>query len=1080
MTYVRTVILVILVFGCVIYSASALTPDDIRIFNSSKRWVVANGSDSANITLVMFNLSTGQPVNNSYVTFSVNDSLLGTVSSPSPIINGTSRTTFHTKIKSGTALITANISYYTNDSDPNSLKSMNLSLTQLIDHDIPAKIPSGGIILPPDGEERVGNYTPIGILIQDNHANPVDNRREVDEGREAEKVLFSVTGSPGAPNSTAYFMPGAVKNLTAEVNGTGWAMTTFRLDIRPGPNIIKIDPLTFVPDLKRTIFGVADGMPWFITSRISTSEGFERNYTLADGIQKFYILYKVEDEYHNGVQLKDILINTDIGENSIVTTNATGYIGIDYGPKSDMGDVYITARTAQNSSVWISDLVRFVNLTANDMIFTASPQSMASYDAKKSNATLQALVIDSEGNPIPTGERVKFTLSNIQGDIPNMTAQPSLRNETDSGKSVVWATTNDLGIATVYLKPCSFMDNESAQTFKVQATATCTVAAEWVNPNGTIIVRYIPFTFKNYPYLSVMTSVDQSKVNVSGTVNVTLTLKGDGFLLDPKPVDVMLVIDKSGSMESYQIYDEVTKKYISRMQAAKNSANNFTYLMNSTTDRIGLVAFDFESTSAPNQSLTNNFPGVRSKINALDPNGGATAMRSGIKRALDHMIANPNSDPRAIRAIIVMTDGNWNNGGSPLAVGKGYSFNSESYEERDLGVHDSYWNKGFTGWAKYFEEIDYRWYDGLGGNITGRFNNVPVVYEPAEYDAASGAFVGPIDIRNQSDVYYCTDGQFTNQNMSIYADNNGIKIYAISFAMNIPQEERDALTTLANSTGGFYRHAPTSQELTEIYAIIAGDLRKHAGVNTTSNVSFQNVVVKNVTVPGADTFDYQFINGISTFIERWKTGFSPTYQTTRNDTQNWTTHHSFNFNDIGTMDINDNWQVTFSLRVLREGDIHVFDPDSVITFDDGTKSLHIPDTVINAIANLRNESFDSGEFYEEGINVTQISSTRYEWTWNRTYTGEKPVQEYYFISLDGGYQWTLVGDTLLNAEEARNEVVGHFIYDIQNLLPHGADLSEVTVDFKLKAYAIDSASPRAPRGPQIVRLPTNVTYITLE
>jgi hypothetical protein len=315
--------------------------------------------------------------------------------------------------------------------------------------------------------------------------------------------------------------------------------------------------------------------------------------------------------------------------------------------------------------------------------------------------------------------------------------------------------------------------------------------------------------------------------------------------------------------------------------------------------------------------------------------------------------------------------------------------------------------------------------------------------------------------------------------MSIYADHNDIKIYTISFAQTIPQSERDALTILANSTGGFYRHAPTAQELTEVYGIIAGDLRKHAGVNTTSDVSFENVMVKNVTVPGADTFDYQYVDGISTCIKRWKTGFSPTINTTFNDTLNWISHHSFNFN-VGTIDINDNWQVTFRLQVLQEGDIHVFDPDSIITFDDGTKSLKIPDTVINAIANLRNESFESGEFYEEGINVTQISPTRYEWTWNRTYTGGMPVQEYYFISLDGGYQWTLVGETILDEEEARNDVIGHISYDIQNLLPHGADLAGVTVDFKIKAYAIDAASPRTPRGPQIVRLPTNLTYITLE
>jgi hypothetical protein len=1072
----RVALLVVLVCITLISSGAALIPN-ITFFDTSKEWVVANYSDTSKVMLQGYNGSTMQPLNGLQVMFSLNNTDYGTIQSNGTFLDGWCNGTFTTKWKSGTALITARIVYLANESDPGSLTTLNTTCIQLIDHDTPAKIPSGGIVLPQNGEATVGTSHEIGILILDAHNNPVDNRREISEMRpnEAEKVLFTVTGSPGFPASSACFMPGAVNNTTIMVNGTGWAMTTFKLDTVPGPNIIRIDPLTFVPDLKRTIDGIADGMPWYISSRIFTSDGFERDYVYADGIQKFYILYQIDDEFHNGVQLKNVTITTDLDENNTVITNATGAIGIDYGPKSDTGEISITATAVDNSSVTITDIVRFVNLTANELTFTATPQSMASYDAKPELSTLRGLVIDTEGNPV-ANEPVKFSISSIWYDETyNVTQQPTLRNATATNATIVWGITNELGYAEVFLKPCSFTFDEGAAGFDPSATGHAIVEAEWTGPNGTVR-RPLTFTFKNYPYLSVSTAVSASKVNVSGTVDVTLWLKGDGFQLTPKPVDAILVIDRSGSMGRNYV-DDGPGHLITRMAAVKTSARSFVGKMDSSTgDRLGLVSYSYEDNVVVNRALGSSYASINTSINGLNADGG-TGMREALRKAIVEMNLHRNPDPRAIHAIVLMTDGNWNNGGSPLAQGKGYEYST--WVTNNRAHHSSNTQNGFSSLATEFEDEDYRWYTGLGGTNVVHSGTSQVVVRPLGIDEDDGHQTYGRAYEPYSNVKYCSNGQLTNQNMSIYAQNNGIKIYAISFAQEIPQSERDALTILAESTGGFYRHAPTAQDLTDIYGIIAGDLRKHAGVNTTSNVSFDNVTVKNVTVPGAETFDYQYIDGISTFIKRWKTGSSPTVQMTINDTANWTTHHSFNFN-VGTIDVNDNWQVTLRLQVLKEGDIHVFDPDSVITFDDGTASLSIPDTVINAVSNLVNESFEYGEFYEENVTVTQLTPTTYEWSWNRLYTGSMPIQEYYFISLDGGYQWTLVGEDLLSAQEAIDQPIGTFRFDILNLLPHGSDTSGVTVDFRLKAFAIDAASPRTPRGPQIVRVPTNITYITLE
>ncbi len=92
--------------------------------------------------------------------------------------------------------------------------------------------------------------------------------------------------------------------------------------------------------------------------------------------------------------------------------------------------------------------------------------------------------------------------------------------------------------------------------------------------------------------------------------------------------------------------------------------------------------------------------------------------------------------------------------------------------------------------------------------ITG--NNVQVVRNPVTIDSSTGVSnQWLVHIGSLNNVPYCSDGQFTNQNMSVYAKANNIRLYTISFAQNVPASERTALTILANSTGGFYKHAPT-------------------------------------------------------------------------------------------------------------------------------------------------------------------------------------------------------------------------------------------------------------------------------
>lgn len=138
-----------------------------------------------------------------------------------------------------------------------------------------------------------------------------------------------------------------------------------------------------------------------------------------------------------------------------------------------------------------------------------------------------------------------------------------------------------------------------------------------------------------------------SPVSCGGTTQVTLTIDGQSPPPSQQPVDVMLVLDKSGSMSLG-----------GAMTALKNAANNFVNTMdnsdgaldgNITASRVGMVAFD--STASLKAALTHNAAAVKNQINLLSPFGG-TNIAAGISVGQNNLgIAPPK------KVMILMTDG---------------------------------------------------------------------------------------------------------------------------------------------------------------------------------------------------------------------------------------------------------------------------------------------------------------------------------------------------------------------------------------------------------------------------------------
>ncbi|MDD1698123.1 MAG: VWA domain-containing protein, partial [Methanoregula sp.] len=928
--------------------SAAHLPDDSTI-STSTDWVVANGADTATISVRALNATAGA-VKDALVLFTVDNLTYGGVNPLTDITDnsGRAKTTFKVNRTSGVANISARI---TSPDGYTVIKYIHVN----IDHDTPY---TATFAHPLSG--TVATDVPFNISITDRWGNAVDNRRG------AHTISLSIHGP--APDDCGFIVANTTQHsISSILDANGMAFLTIRLTTKVGPNNILMNAFGSIPDKLEWINADTTGIPYSIDQTFTPS-GSPPSVP-SDGVSKFTIIYTLWDRYGNPAGQQWVWVNTTIpSEEAQFQSNNLGQISITYGPKSSIGTVNITATTVGNSSVTISQEVEFLNTMATNMELTANPETMASRDVNPSiTSDITATVTDAMGNPVEN-ELVTFSLGEVgyPGGPYNVTSLPRLMSNS--------TLTDANGFATVQFIPGSFSTNSSNVSYSATATGIVPVTAIWNSSQKDLVV-----TWKNYPYLSVKTSVLPPTVGVNDTAEVSIALKGDGWALGPKPIDAILVIDRSGSMGANNVAPGVT-----RMQAAKTAARTFVSKMNPGTDRLGLVSYSYENDVILNAALGSSYTSVNTSINGLSSAGG-TAMREGFRKAIQEMVSKPK--PGAVRAVILMTDGNWNNGGSPLAIGKGYQDIAWVTTNRAIDVGGNRYH-GFSSLANQFEDEDYRWYSGMGGTIN-TLNNVQVVRNPVTIDSSTGVQTGARTYRTLDNVPYCSDGQFTNQNMSIYAKTNNIRLYTISFAQNVPVSERTALTVLANSTGGFYKHAPTQADLAIVYQEIAGDLKDEAGVNVTMMADYQNVNVTGVTFPGAQVFSYISHPIYSTKID-WQDGVT----NVTNQSADWDADRQLSFN-IGTIKVGQSWNATFRLKANQSGSIDIFGANSLISFNGGASTLTIPRTFLTVVPQLNATALGSKTLTLENLTVTEPGEikTNLPVKWNTSYSGNKTITE---------------------------------------------------------------------------------------
>ena len=531
--------------------------------------------------------------------------------------------------------------------------------SQNITADLPAKVTDSY-----PNTASVGAVTDITVQVMDQYGNPITSTMK--------KTMVNFTTTSGGNN--AFLIPDpsnvgneiTVKSLPVALNDSGFADVNFALTTHPGDNFILITPPNPLTATLIDIQGIPNLPPSSITQTV-IPDGNPPTLS-ADGKSKFTINYQLYDRYGNPSTYHTLSISTNAGEMMNISSNSEGNVTMTYGPKNTPGDYTITAIAVDDPTNTATQIVRFASEDPTNMILTASPQSMASSDQNnQSISTVMAKVTDTFGNPVQ-GQIVYFSIQGVDVGSFVQTSEPAIESGTSIINTIgseIPAVTDKDGYASVEFYPGAFTTDLNNPGYSAAAEGIAIIGARWSG-----FTRDINLSYKNYPYLSVSTFVNPKTVTMNGTVDVSILVKGDGYLLQPRPIDVLLATDRSGSMSS----DIPTR--ISQVQSASKT---FVAQLDYSKDQVGLVSFGNDA--SVDEHLSNSASAINNTIDSMIA-GGNTPTREALYQAINEI--NTNGRTGTIKAIILLTDGDYNAYGDPLARGLPSSEDPSQFNNLEL------------------------------------------------------------------------------------------------------------------------------------------------------------------------------------------------------------------------------------------------------------------------------------------------------------------------------------------------------------------------------------------------------------
>jgi len=1071
----------LLIFGLLLLIGPAIAADlsYSDISNSNSGWLIANDGTgiserTSTITVHVLEGPSSTNVANAHVEFSLSDASLGSLS-PSFADTGSdglATTTFTAGSVSGNVTITAVITY-----NNGTVSTHTLSTFQRIDHETPQFA-----YYDHASQVTAGSVTKVIITLADRYDNRIDNKNS----SEVHTLHLSGLGSgeSGFWDGSSY-----VPEIYLPTDAEGNVSVNVRVSTIIGYNTIGIAGIGNIPDKwPISIESIAAGDPVTITQVQPVPDSWP-----ADGEHTFNLYYSVMDSFGNPLDGTRLRIQSSTGESFFTNTSNGGIAYVSYGPKDVTGVYTITATSVTNFSIHCTDTgtvgycsqnIIYYSQAPVDMILTASPQTMVSLDVDSaSQSVVQARVVDVSGNPV-SNQTVIF--SNSSESYPGA-PDGKYNISAESYITATSAVTDSNGFATIAFIPGRF-PGIGEPGYNATSTGQKTVTATWTNKEGTITkTGTVTFTWKNYPYLTVITEVDKDKAKIGESLRLTITVTGNGAALMPKPIDVVIDMDRSGSML------ENSTALEDNMVVAKSAATVFASCLTQGRDRIGIVSYGDNSATG---GWVNLSPTWKSGYYGYYDWNKVYSYWYWVGRDSSSFHGNEKYECGT------NCDGSWDSPYDPTAPHQRYlnnHYNNGLNKYYGTGMSSIDLALGFNALSDVNTALN-----GMvpGGGTPTResiytaVNQFPA-YTPGRVRAiilqTDGEWNTGGNPEGGSGATSLGNGVGTGSVIT-YANNSKVALYVIG--LGVSSEQETELRRYAANDAGQYYSASDASQLPEIYKQIAGDLNQQAGGSTALNLD-----LGTITVNGSVVSSYEYLNytpipvggrslGLgeptdSTFVTMFHTNPDDStteyYRYTRDDSQNWTEASRVMDFSIGNMKLDDTWRTSMVFNLTKNGTLVLFGPDSgaQLSFTDSstgiTQSSALDSKTVSVYKSSVNEGFGTFSLEVSNLQITKNADPNI-WTvqWNTYYTGTSFARETVdYLSSEPGSQWTVLSERAAKSPNVLN--TDSLQVDTRSWTPGE------TYTIRVTAIAVnDDAPPSYQVAPGTVDTTTEKTYIRLE
>ena len=585
------------------------------------------------------------------------------------------------------------------------------------------------------------------------------------------------------------------------------------------------------------------------------------------------------------------------------------------------------------------------------------------------------------------------------------------------------------GFATVQFIPGKFVSTSTDPLYNATAMGTRTVRASWTDPTEVVQTHDVMFTWKNYPFLTISSSFSSTIAKEGDPIYITIKIKGAGAGFQPKPIDIVLAMDRSGSMLEANPDNMVTAKGVASL-----FASSLTY----GKDNIGIVSFGDNSATSGWVNLSPTL--VPFWVNRGDcthynywghcdtwgPGYWASSWNWHNVYGSWYWVADDGSyecgtgcnghsgssyDPTAAHQVYLNT--NYNNG-------KPKDYGTTSFASTVL-------SRGPHSYTEVTDALNTMIVAGGTPTREGIYNAVN------QFPADDGKKVRAIvlqtdgvwntggDPEGASDALSLGNGVGTGCVIT-YANNSKVALYVIGLGVGTGTDLEKTLQCYAKNDAGLYYSASDASKLSGIYTDIAGQLNQVAGRSTSAKMDFgAGTISVDGTILGSSADVDKYINYSaspiggrplgqssgtdSTYVYKFHTNVDSSttdyYKQVRDDTQNWTATTKLLTFDVGKMMLNDTWPTTIKLNLTKSGQLILFpDCHSTVTFIDSSTGVRqdgcIPAGPLSVYESKTNEAFGASTLKVENLGFvagTNPDPNIWKISWDTTYTGTTVAEE---------------------------------------------------------------------------------------